>query len=58
MVRKKFDFNVVQQASQDVPPVELASIPQTQVRNIQLKDNLHIASKKNTYLISVNPFRN
>jgi len=40
------EINEDQQASQDVPPEESPSIPQTQVRNIQLKDNLYIASKK------------
>jgi hypothetical protein len=29
MVQKKLDFGAVQQASQDVPPVESSSIPQT-----------------------------
>ena len=58
MVQKKLDFTAVQQASQDATPVESTSIPQTQVRNIQLEDNyLYITSKKNTYFISVNPFR-
>jgi hypothetical protein len=50
MVQKKLDFSAVQQASQDVPPVESASIPETRVRNIQLKDNLYIASRKNIYI--------
>jgi len=36
MVQKKLDFSSVQQASQGVPPVESASIPETQVRSIQL----------------------
>jgi hypothetical protein len=40
MIQKKLDFSSVQQASQDVHPVESASIPQTQVRNIHFKDNL------------------
>jgi hypothetical protein len=57
MVQKKLDFSAVQHSSQDVPPVESASIPQTHVPNIQHKDNLYIASIQNTYFISVNPFR-
>ena len=50
MVQKKLDFSSVQQASQDEHLVESASIPETRVRNIQLKDNLYIASRKKIYI--------
>jgi hypothetical protein len=40
LVQKKKDFGAVQQASQDVPPVETSSIPQTHVRNLQHKYNI------------------
>ena len=45
LVQKKIDFGAVHLASQAVPPVETSSIPQTHVRNIQLKYNMYIASK-------------
>ncbi len=49
LVHTFLDFGAVHQASQAVPPVETSSIPQTQVRNIQLKYNIYIASKISVY---------
>jgi hypothetical protein len=57
LVQKKIDFCAVHQVSQAVTPVKTSSIPHTQVRNIQLKHNIYIASKIYIYFISVNPFR-